>query len=1007
MQRIASLVRWLGCLAVLSTAVPLAAQVWETTANHSGDPQYVALPYEVVFVGVPIVEVPDSDGSGVKGSYQIGTDVLQANEPTAGNHLWVVNRNGAVKKLFPLAVHETMTVTHPDTGQQVPLIDTPLGQLDDASVVEPNVSEDGTLVYFGYFHDTTFNIPSNQGGMSKRGSDLYALDMSPMLADPDVNPQTLPVRRLTFKIYDGSGAQDETDKNKGAMNPGLAASTGLNGWGTVYMHATEMRTKNGLDLVYVSNERRLMNSNDPMGHENHNFNLHIADLKADGSLGAHRQFQYYTTTSALSPTRLRNGIAFSYQATTEDGRNWHIQKSDSEGRWSPLIGYGTNPDLFHLGTFCVDTQGDGQSPPGDYFVATKYYNANNNGFGALWKIRLADAGINTYDDNSSWGVKPKQKGARQISDGVVSADYPSGKDGSGNYIGKITTPACGLPDQLLMAYTPTSANGRLNDDQGNRHIYDSHIAFRSGLDNFHPTDPVDLVLNTGLRTLVDESTNALNLTWPKAVISHGQRTGDAQQQTADRIIDKDSTVTPGNPFAQVGTSSSYNTDRKPIDCWLGAGGGNTPYNPNLLSGNQKEQIWKNFDTLTYVQDPSSFCDDLLPSTVLGIAIHITSNKTNHACCTFGYQTADSSPKEATKLLGVYDVRDQADQSFQALIPSHTPFEFHLIDRQYGLRLVDVRSWHSLYPRETRTNCGGCHQHEEGKAIPFAGKVADSQPPLDMVTATQRVTYDDACQPMLVTSAQPTESAWEWQADIYPGFDQHCGSCHNVNTAPPTEPGLNALAYSNEGDAYNQLRGRYYANSISGALGSPAFWAARGERTDGRDDTLYQPGGGYDGGNWPYHFSTIHATDPNLCGQGDLAKAQWVHRLGQWIDNHMPRDTGASYPYQHDWYHPAVDVAAVDRVCQAKNLRVGYWDDSDFLQTVETYVNDVLIDSVSAVANGSHRILGLTLVNSDRVKVVATDATGNRQIYEKKVKQLKAECDSGGVVVIGIDPVQFP
>jgi hypothetical protein len=87
----------------------------------------------------------------------------------------------------------------PETGQQVPLIDTPAGLLGKGSVVEPNVSEDGTRVIFSYFHDATFTVPSNQGSLSKRGADLYVMDMTALLADPTVDPATLPVRRLTFK----------------------------------------------------------------------------------------------------------------------------------------------------------------------------------------------------------------------------------------------------------------------------------------------------------------------------------------------------------------------------------------------------------------------------------------------------------------------------------------------------------------------------------------------------------------------------------------------------------------------------------------------------------------------------------------------------------------------------------------------------------------------------------------------------------------------------------------
>ena len=335
-------------LAVISLPTVLGAQTWETAANHPGDDQYFLPPYPVVFVAARINEEPS--GTGLDGKYHIGTDVLSANNPDRDNHLWILLPSGQVKKLFPLNAH-----------QQAGLIDTPPGQLDKGSVVEPNVSEDGTKVYFSYFHDTTFESSFSYGlnRLPLKGADLYAMDLESLLTNNNEDPATLPVQRLTFREYDAQGKQTDEDKYKDAMNQPLANNTAPNDWGTVYMHATEMRTATGLKLVYASDERRVKNSNQEMaiGHANHNFNLHMADLASDGSLTNPRQFHYYTTTSVMSPSPLRNGIAFSYQSSTAAARNWHIQGSNSAGRWFPIIGFGTNPELFHLGGFCVKTKG--------------------------------------------------------------------------------------------------------------------------------------------------------------------------------------------------------------------------------------------------------------------------------------------------------------------------------------------------------------------------------------------------------------------------------------------------------------------------------------------------------------------------------------------------------------------------------------------------------------------------------------------------------------------------
>lgn len=956
------------------------AQVWETEANHQGDDRYFLPPYPVVFVAANIYEEPS--GGGLKGKYHIGTDVLSANNPDRDNHLWIVLPSGAVKKLFPLHEH-----------QQNGLIDTPTGELDKGSVVEPNVSEDGTKIYFSYFHDTTFesSFSFSLNRLPLKGADLYVMDLTLLLANNNEDPANLSVQRLTVRGYDGQGKQTDADKYKDAMNQTLANDTAPNDWGTVYMHATEMRTATGLQLVYASDERRVKNSNKEMaiGHANHNFNLHMADLASNGTLQNSRQFHYYTTTSVLSPTPLRNGVAFSYQSSTAAARNWHIQGSDSVGRWFPMIGYGTNPELFHLGSFCVKTKG---SNPGDYFVVTRYYNANNEGFGSLWAQDLSQLGLNTYDKNTSWGILPQQVGSFKITNGVNSNDYPSGKVG-GEYIGKMTTPRCGHPDELYMAYSPTSANGRLNDPEGNKNIYHSYIAYRPNLDSFHPLEQVNVAQEEGLRIVVDDSSNQYTLVWPVPILNWQDRTGDPQQQFTPSHIDPATTIEAGLPHAQVGTSALYNTDRKPFDCWLGSGG-QTPYSPNKANTNVNQEndlIVNNTDGLTYVQNPNDFCEPLSPDHVLGISINLTSNKTNmSAGFKPGYKTDGNGQKEAARLLGVYDIRQQTDQSFQAIIPANEPFEFHLLDKKYGLRLTDVRSWHSLHPRETRTDCGGCHQHEPGKAIAFRGKIADQQPPLNMVNQTTHVTYNNQCGPVVKTSNRPTKKIPEWRTNIWPKFDQYCSSCHNSNQSDNTDA-LQALSYVDEGDAYNKMKSRNYANSTLGALGSPAFWAARGERTDGRNNNLakYQPD--YANEVWGYKFSAIHATAPALCDQDNGPMAKWVYELGQWIDNHMPRDTDDPYGYNHDWYHPTLDLAIASSTCSVDQLRAGFWDDLGGIAKLEVFLNDLEIASFPNLRNGSlEGSLGSLSLN-DSIKLIVTDFSDNRQIYEKRVNQLVNEC----------------
>ena len=262
----------------------------------------------------------------------------------------------------------------------------------------------------------------------------------------------------------------------------------------------------------------------------------------------------------------------------------------------------------------------------------------------------------------------------------------------------------------------------------------------------------------------------------------------------------------------------------------------------------------------------------------------------------------------------------------------------------------------------------------------------------MVRQTTFLTYDRFCSPVLRANRRPSRRIPEWTHNVWPGFDQYCGDCHNTNVSS-NPPALAALGYTDEADAFQKLKARHYANTKLGALGSPAFWAARGERADGRDNTLakYQPD--YVNGDWGFHYSELHAhhQDPALCDGTQPAAARWVYRFGQWIDNHMPRNTGANYDYQFDRFHPAVDAAVIDRACSGAMLRVGYWDDRGFVESLDLLVNDQSIALFDDLRNGAQTIALPEVTGTDGVKVIAIDGAGNRQIYERSVKQLIKEC----------------
>lgn len=965
---------------------------WDTAASHPGDDRYVDLDYMTIFVANQ-----GRDDGGVNQFVHIGTDVIASNNPgPMGDEggLYVVMPGGRVRKLFPLPVHD----------QAPSLIDTPAGQLAKGAVVEPHISEDGTSVYFGWFHDQTWKI--NGGGwldqkLSYKGSDLYRIDLDALIANPRTDPATLPIQRLTFKEYDGfhkSDVRQTADSRlEFALNPSLPGHATQN-WGTCNMHMIEMRTSTGLKAVFVSDRSRLANSNSPAHQPNHNFNLFIADILPDGSLGSARQFQYYTTTSALSPEPLRDGFTFSYQSSTENFRRWDLQSVSSTGKWGPFLGYAQSSKLYHFGTLITQTLPGGALH--DWFIGVKYYNLNNGGFGQLQLLDLDDAGTNEFVYSpETFGTAPQQI-VTHLTDGVNANDHPSGQavvGGQTVYIGKFTTPRAGrIGGEFVAAYTPTSANRWIADADGRYGQFQSRIVYRPSVQAFFAPLPYDPALGTGLGIVVDDLLGDYNLVWPTPVLSWMERHGSPQQSFSGPIQSPTTTILRGEPFAEVGTSAIWNTDIRPYDCFLGTG--SMPYHPNGISNNEEIAFDQSFDTLRFIQDPNDLCQYLQPPTVLAIQINITSNRTDwDSGWAPAYETDATKltwtrgAKEASRILGVYDVtvENTADQSFIARIPSDVPFDFHLIDRTYAMKLVDVRSWHSLQPREKRIDCGGCHQHEAGFGIPFAGTEASLRTPLDMTTGTLFYTYDQDCSPLLQSTPDASMPVPEWTQDIWPEFDMHCGTCHNA-VQSSNLPALTALDYVDEESCYDTIRTRRYASSILGALGSPVFWAAHGERTDGRDNSIpsYQPN--YAAGDWGYRYSSVHTSTPGLCAAADPIWASWVHRLGQWIDNHMPRNTGSqALTYQLDRFHPTVDFSYTQNPSLPNEIRLGYWDDVPPVE-IEIFHDGQSVATHSNLGNGSMLIDDGGLGGTSVIRVVVTDGAGNRQIKEKSILELTLE-----------------
>ena len=130
----------------------------------------------------------------------------------------------------------------------------------------------------------------------------------------------------------------------------------------------------------------------------------------------------------------------------------------------------------------------------------------------------------------------------------------------------------------------------------------------------------------------------------------------------------------------------------------------------------------------------------------------------------------------------------------------------------------------------------------------------------------------------------------------------------------------------------------------------------------------------------------------------------MYRLGQWIDNHAPVNTGNNYEHGYDRYHPTVDGAfdGGPDCLHPQWFNIGYWDDSGGLSELAIDVNDTrwrTLTNPATLQNGTYAIsLGkadMTPILGVRVKVTATDSSGNTQRYEKSIAEVALECIAAG------------
>lgn len=273
-----------------------------------------------------------------------------------------------------------------------------------------------------------------------------------------------------------------------------------------------------------------------------------------------------TLGSALHPTILRDGrlVFSSYKSQgLRDQRLWGIWTIWPDGRnWAPLVSAFRNPQAFHFMT----QLGDGN------VVVEDYYNANNNGFGALYRLPpTAPSGQPAFYDAFATGapripytlidgrpysfVMPFQpRGMITITPFTTAQDEAAPMGRNGVRVGKFTHPSAAPGNDLLVVWTPGPANDLNRPDP--TPYYDAGIYIIPGGNPVN--SPQDLVLV--------KNDPAFNEAWPRAVVPYSAIHGVAEPAELPWLPNDGSVhsaLPAGTPHGLVGSSSLYKRESFP------------------------------------------------------------------------------------------------------------------------------------------------------------------------------------------------------------------------------------------------------------------------------------------------------------------------------------------------------------------------------------------------------------------------------------------------------------
>jgi hypothetical protein len=684
-----------------------------------------------------------------------------------------------------------LMLLHPDGSEEV------LVTGGKGSIIDPVVSLDGESVFYSHIHDMTVNWA---GKYPKAGADIYRIHL-----------KTRKIVRLT---------QQQFTPNTGAAD-----------WSSDFVSREDGRTYldygvfntgpyplPGGRLVFTSNRDGFR----PPKHDGPTMQLFVMD--DDGSnvecIG------HLNIGMALHPVVLKDGrIIFSSMESQglRSGILWGLWSIHPDGtNWGPVISAfdtGGAPNAFHFQTQLSDGS----------IIAEEYYNLNNSGFGAYFKLPPSvPDGYSAFgpgwrgDPRNTplrfgrfYNSKPKlyrlpftpfglTSFTRFANNGEGPADASVLGEKGSPAVGKFTHPSAAPDNHLLTVYTPGPANHQngLKKPAVDGGLY----LIKSG----SPIDRPD-------QMVMIRNDPKFNEQWPRAVVPYARIYGAEEPATIAPLANDGSLsshLPVGTPFGLVGSSSLLKRESYPegavsestVTASFAGSQDRNGYqglDPFNTSRNGASLNWFNQGS-----DAGRYGNDEVHAVRI-LAMEPTTDR--HHGPKSG-RLFHSHAMERLRILGEIPVRKfdrsgeqpvdpdgNPDTSFLAKLPADTAFTFQTLDKD-GMVLNAAQTWHQLRPGEVRHDCGGCHAHSQ-KPTQFE----------DTLAATgDYVLFDLTQQTPLLTAIDNDESKKQWDADnstglryadsgvvnveyfrdVQPILRRSCAACHTVKDGRQPAGNLN-------------------------------------------------------------------------------------------------------------------------------------------------------------------------------------------------------------------------